>query len=81
MKKEQTILIVPPRGTPAKAIKIRLSVAVAFMVLVTIGFAGYFIPFNSFTLNIVEQNQQKNLTDQNRAYFKGFCHPLNCLII
>ncbi|NLP02150.1 MAG: M23 family metallopeptidase [Fibrobacter sp.] len=79
MKKEKTILIVPPRGTPAKAIKIRLSVAVAFMVLVTIGFAGYFIPFNSFTLNIVEQNQQKNLTDQNRALLQRVLSSLKLL--
>jgi murein DD-endopeptidase MepM/ murein hydrolase activator NlpD len=33
--------------------------------MVLAGFAGYFIPFNSFTLDVVEQNQRRNLSDLN----------------
>lgn len=77
--KKKTILIVPPQGSAVKAIRIRLSVAVALFVLVTIGFAGYFIPFNSLTLNVVEQNQKKNLSDQNKSLLQRINSTLKLL--
>ena len=76
---KKTILIVPPRGVPVKSIKVRLSVAILFLVLVIGGFAGYFIPFNSFTLNVVEQNQKKNLAEQNKALLQKILSTLRLL--
>jgi len=29
--------------------------------LILAGFAGYFIPFDSFTLDVIEQNKKRNL--------------------
>ena len=78
MKKEKTILIVPPRGTPAKAIKIRLSVAVAFMVLVTIGFADILFLLTVLLLTLLNRIS-KNLTDQNRALLQRVLSSLKLL--
>ena len=77
--KKKTILIVPPRGIAVKAFKIRLSVAIIFIIFILCGFAGYFIPFNSFTLDIVEQNQKKNLSEQNKALLQKILSTLKLL--
>jgi hypothetical protein len=59
--KKRTILFIPPRGFGIKPFKIRLSVVIIVSALILVGFAGYFIPFDSFTLNVVEKNLTINL--------------------
>lgn len=76
--KKRTILFVPPRGVPLKALRIRLSVAVVFLLVVLVGFAGFFIPI-SYTQDVVEQNQKKNLTEQNRALLQKILTTLRML--
>ncbi|MFP4417414.1 MAG: M23 family metallopeptidase [Fibrobacterota bacterium] len=46
--------------------RVRVSVLIVMSLLLVGGFAGYFIPFNNYTLDVVEQNQKKNLTEQNK---------------
>lgn len=77
--KKRTILIVPPRGIPVKTVRIRLSVMITFLTLVLLGFLGYFIPFNNFTLNVVETNQKNNLTEQNNALLRKIISTLRLL--
>ncbi|MFP4162473.1 MAG: peptidoglycan DD-metalloendopeptidase family protein [Chitinispirillaceae bacterium] len=77
--KKRTILIVPPRGTRIKAFHIRFSVVVLVFSVVLIGFAGYLIPFNSFTLNVQEQNQKKNLAKQNEKLLQNIVATLRLL--
>lgn len=76
---KKTVLIVSPRGNTVKALRIRISVAIIFFSVVVVGFAGYFIPFNIFTLNEAEQNQHKNLTDQNKALLQKILSTLRLL--
>jgi murein DD-endopeptidase MepM/ murein hydrolase activator NlpD len=78
-KKHKTILIVPPKGVPIKAFKIRLWVAVTGIAVILLGFSGYFIPFNNFTLNKIEQNQKVNLTDQNKELLQRIIFTLQLL--
>jgi murein DD-endopeptidase MepM/ murein hydrolase activator NlpD len=77
--KKRTILVVPPRGIPVKMIRIRLSVVITFLTLMSLGFLGYFIPFNNFTLNVVEANQKNNLTEQNNALLRKIISTLRLL--
>ena len=77
--KRKTILIIPPRGVPLKAFRIRLSVAIVFLVIVLVGIAGFFIPINTLTNDVVEQNQQKNLTEQNKALLQKIITTLRML--
>ncbi len=79
MKKQKTILLVPPKGIPVKAFRIRLWVAILILIFLFLGFAGYFIPFDNFTLNKVEQNQKKNLTEQNNALSQNIVSTLHLL--
>jgi murein DD-endopeptidase MepM/ murein hydrolase activator NlpD len=76
---KKTILIVPPRGVPVRSIRIRLSVVITFLILVTVGFTGYFIPFNRITLSDMEKNQKKNLTEQNSALLQKILSSLRLL--
>lgn len=77
--KKRTILIVPPRGIPIKTIRVRLSVAITVILILLIGFLGYIIPFNSSTLNVVETNQKKNLSEQNNALLRKILSTLKLL--
>lgn len=79
MKKQKTILLVPPKGIPVKAFRIRLWIAILILIFLLLGFAGYFIPFDNFTLNKVEQNQKKNLTEQNEALSQNMVSTLRLL--
>jgi murein DD-endopeptidase MepM/ murein hydrolase activator NlpD len=79
MKKQKTILIVPPNGVPLKAFRIKLWVIVLAVTFLVLGFSGYFIPFNNFTLNNVEQNQKQNLTEQNKALLQNIISTLRLL--
>ncbi len=74
-RKKKVILLVPPGGSKIKTVGVPWKLlAVAFVVLAA-GFAGYLIPFNSFTLDVVKQNQERNLESQNRE-LRGFVRPL-----
>ncbi len=77
--KKKTILIVPPRGVPIRAIRIRLSVALIFMTVICSGFIGYFIPFDKITLSELEKNQKKNLKEQNSALLQKILASLRLL--
>ncbi|HEX2959717.1 MAG TPA: M23 family metallopeptidase [Chitinispirillaceae bacterium] len=77
--KKRTILIVPPRGVPVKAIRIRLSVALIFFAIICSGFIGYFIPFDKITLSEIEKNQKKNLKEQNSALLQKILASLRLL--
>jgi murein DD-endopeptidase MepM/ murein hydrolase activator NlpD len=77
--KKKTILLIPPRGTRIRSFRIRRSVAVLFFSIVLIGFAGYFIPFNSYTLDNIEQNQKRNLAEQNRKLLQRILSTLRLL--
>lgn len=76
---KKTILIVPPRGVPVKSIRVRLSVVVMFLIVVGVGFIGYFTPFNQITLSDIEKNQKKNLTEQNNALLQKILVSLRLL--
>ncbi len=65
-RKHRSILIVPPRYARVRMMRARVSVLIILFLLMLGGFAGYFIPFNNYTLDVVEQNQKKNLTVQNK---------------
>jgi murein DD-endopeptidase MepM/ murein hydrolase activator NlpD len=52
---------------------------IAFFALILLGFSGYFIPFNNFTLNVVETNQKNNLTEQNNALLRKIISTLRLL--
>lgn len=77
--KKRTILFVPPRGFRIKPFRIRFSVVIFVFALILIGFTGYFIPFDSFTLNVAEQNQKKNLREQNKALLQKILATLRLL--
>jgi murein DD-endopeptidase MepM/ murein hydrolase activator NlpD len=77
--KKRTILIVPPRGVPIKAIRIRLSVALIALAVISSGFIGYFIPFDKITLSEIEKNQKKNLKEQNSALLQKILSSLRLL--
>jgi murein DD-endopeptidase MepM/ murein hydrolase activator NlpD len=64
--KKKEILLVPPGGSKVRTVKIPRKLIVLCFIIIAAGFAGYFIPFNSFTVDVVEQNQKKNLENQNR---------------
>jgi murein DD-endopeptidase MepM/ murein hydrolase activator NlpD len=66
MPKRRLIMLVPPRGTNVRAVRVRGVVLVAVLLMVAGGFAGYFIPFSHLALDKVEQNQRKNLEKQNK---------------
>jgi murein DD-endopeptidase MepM/ murein hydrolase activator NlpD len=64
--RHRSIVIIPPKNARIRLIRIRAGVILGVCIVVMAGFAGYFIPFNSLTLDVVEQNQKKNLAEQNK---------------
>ncbi len=68
MKKKlrKEILLVPPSGENIKTIRLKGGFLVFIAIVIAGGFAGYFIPFGNFSIDVVEQNRQKNLQDQNK---------------
>ena len=48
-----------------RTIHVPKSFIIIFCLLICLGFAGYFIPFNSFSLDVIEKNLKRNLDDQN----------------
>ena len=79
MKKKPSILLVPPKGSHVKVFPIRTWMVVFLVCIVTVGFAGFFIPFEGLTLSAQEQNQHKNLIEQNRRLHKNIGATLRLL--
>jgi murein DD-endopeptidase MepM/ murein hydrolase activator NlpD len=65
-KEKKEILLVPPGGSKIRTVHIPRKLIVFCFIIIAAGFAGYFIPFNSFTIDVVQRNQQKNLENQNK---------------
>jgi murein DD-endopeptidase MepM/ murein hydrolase activator NlpD len=81
MARKRTILLVPPDGSPGHGLRIRPSLLIAACCILTLGVAGYFIPFHIFTLDLVEQNQEKNLSAQNKALLERILMTLKTVNI
>ncbi|MBN1308594.1 MAG: peptidoglycan DD-metalloendopeptidase family protein [Chitinispirillaceae bacterium] len=77
--KKRTVLIVPPRGVPLKAFRIRLFVAFFLAAVVVAGFTGLVLPFDFLTRDAAEQNYRKNLIEQNRALLQKIITTLRML--
>jgi len=65
-KKYHEILLVPPGGKTVKTLLIRRGFIALIVLVLAGGFAGYFIPLNSFSVDVVEQNRKTNLENQNK---------------
>jgi|WetSurMetagenome_2_1015567.scaffolds.fasta_scaffold01661_11 murein DD-endopeptidase MepM/ murein hydrolase activator NlpD len=74
-RRSKGILLVPPGGARVRTIRVSWIFVAALCVIVVAGFAGYFIPFNEFTLDVVKQNQERNLEKQNKK-LRDIIHPL-----
>ncbi|GAG15514.1 unnamed protein product, partial [marine sediment metagenome] len=61
-----SLLAIPPGYKRIRYFRIRLSIIIFFFIVFIGGVAGFFIPFNTLTLDVVEMNQKKHLTAQNR---------------
>ncbi|MDR0306068.1 MAG: M23 family metallopeptidase [Chitinispirillales bacterium] len=79
MKKKPSILLVPPKGSRVKILPIRTWMAAILIIIVVIGFAGFFIPFESLALSAQEQNQHKNLIEQNKRLHQNIGATLRLL--
>jgi murein DD-endopeptidase MepM/ murein hydrolase activator NlpD len=66
-KKHRGIVVFPLGSGKIRTIHVPKSFIIVFCCMVVLGFAGYFIPFNSFTLDVLEKNQKRNLDDQNKS--------------
>ena len=60
-RKRKAILIVPPNSSGIRNIRVPAWVFILLAVLICLGFSGYFIPFNSFTLDVVEKTRNETL--------------------
>lgn len=65
LKKRKSLVIIPPNSKRIRYLRIRLSIFVFLGIIFLIGITGFFLPFNSLSLDVVEINQKRNLTDQN----------------
>ena len=74
-----SLLLVPPSGGRVHHLRIRPLLLLVVVLLLGAGFAGYFIPFNHFAIDVVEQNQNRNLEQQNRKLLERILLMLNNL--
>jgi murein DD-endopeptidase MepM/ murein hydrolase activator NlpD len=70
-RKHRGILVFPPGSGKVKTIHIPRSILIVFGCVVVVGFAGYFIPFNNLSLDVLEKNQKRNLDDQNKSLLQA----------
>lgn len=77
--KKRTVIIVPPRGVPLRSFRIRLSVAIVLGIFSVVGLVGFFLPLNTMTNDVAEQNQKVNLTEQNKALLQKIITTLRML--
>jgi len=66
LNKKKNFLVIPSKNKRIRYIRIRFSIIIFFIIILLGGVAGFFIPFSSFTLDVVELNENKHLTEQNR---------------
>jgi murein DD-endopeptidase MepM/ murein hydrolase activator NlpD len=78
-KRRSEILLVPPGGSKIHTIRLRGGLLLFCVIVIAGGFAGYFIPFNSFSMDVVEQNRQKNLENQNKKLLSAI-RPMHKLL-
>ncbi len=64
-RKTFSFLAVPPKDKRIQHYRVRFSMIVFVGIIILGGIAGFLIPFNALTLDVVELNQKKHLTDQN----------------
>jgi murein DD-endopeptidase MepM/ murein hydrolase activator NlpD len=64
-KEHSEIFLVPPGGSRIRSFRLRGGILLFTVLVIAGGFAGYFIPFNSLTIDVVEQNRRKNLETEN----------------
>jgi murein DD-endopeptidase MepM/ murein hydrolase activator NlpD len=79
IKNKKTIIIIPPKFILAKTLRVKLWMVLGLFFLVVIGFASFFVPFTNLKLNVAEQNQKKNLTEQNEALLSRIMSTLKLL--
>ncbi|MCL2690318.1 MAG: M23 family metallopeptidase [Chitinispirillia bacterium] len=79
MEKKSAILLVPPKGSRVKVFPIRPWMIILLILMTAIGFAGFFMPFDSLTLTVQEQNQHKNLIEQNERLHQNIGATLRLL--
>jgi murein DD-endopeptidase MepM/ murein hydrolase activator NlpD len=71
MKKKKTLLVVSPKGVPVKAFNLNIFLMAILLLFIGFGLAGFFIPYQKFSLNKQEIQQKKNLSEQNKALLKN----------
>lgn len=71
MKKKKTLLVVSPKGVPVKAFNLNIVMLVLLSLFIAFGLAGFFIPYEKFSLNKQEIQQKRNLSEQNKALLKN----------
>lgn len=64
--KHKSLFIVPPRGALIRRMRVKRRFIVLLCVIILCGFAGYFVPFNKFSIDVVEQAHKHTLDEQNR---------------
>jgi murein DD-endopeptidase MepM/ murein hydrolase activator NlpD len=78
-KKRSKVLLVPPGGEQIRTVHLHGGLLLFLVLVIAGGFAGYFIPFNSFSIDVVEQNRQKNLETQNKKLLSAI-RPMRKLL-
>lgn len=64
--RKKVLLIIPPSHLRVRYLRIRVSIIVLIFVFIFLGaIARFLVPFNTLSLDVVEVNQKKNLTEQN----------------
>lgn len=71
MKKKKTLLVVSPKGVPVKAFNVNIFMLAILILFIITGLAGFFIPYEKFSLNKQEIQQKKNLSEQNKELLKN----------
>jgi murein DD-endopeptidase MepM/ murein hydrolase activator NlpD len=71
MKKKKTLLVVSPKGVPVKAFNVNILLIFMLFLFIAFGLAGFFIPYQKFSLNKQEIQQKKNLSEQNKVLLKN----------
>jgi murein DD-endopeptidase MepM/ murein hydrolase activator NlpD len=78
-RSKKEIMLVPPDGSKIRTVGVRSSLILVIVITIACGFAGYLIPFNNFSIDVVEQNQRKNLESQNKKLLLKI-HPMKRLL-
>jgi len=66
IKRIKYLLIVPPKNRRILNFRLRLVVLVFLLVIFSGGIAGFLLPINTLSPDVVEENQRKNITAQNK---------------